>query len=121
MANELRFNNGFEVVQSDLLNEWPRREILVDVAGTNHIRHQQTLTDQGQEALVVGETIVGGYAVFANRSTTTGEDITIYAGAQAFCVLKPGEEARLRLSAGQSYTADATAGLPLLDFWLLED
>ncbi len=76
-----------------------------------------------QEALNMGEVIVGGWWKFVNRSTTTGEVITIQsrtAGGTTTNMLDllPGEEIAVRLSAAMDELyAVSAAGTPQLEYF----
>ena len=117
MPSTLTIRNEFTETADSVDRDWPTKGFTVTTTGDNVIKGKQTI-GAVSEAIHLGEVGLGGWWVFANRSTTAGENITLeVAIGTAFAVLHPGEEFPIRLEATVTLRALAAAGTPLLEYW----
>jgi len=118
MANELTVDILFRYTKDAVARTFPRLEQNIDVAGENLIASHKNI-GVAPEVLPVDEVAVNGWWIFANRSTTTGENITIQDGAgNPACIIYPGEMQSMRLPFAPS--AVSAAGTPRLEYWGLD-
>lgn len=96
--------------------------ISVSVTGTKRLRNWQGI-GLAAETLALGEVTLGGYLIAKNLSSTTGEIIHLMTSAGVkFATLKPGETSILRLAATlTALQANADAGTPRLEYWLIDN
>lgn len=92
----------------------------VTVSGTKRQCGVQALSTSA-ELVEVGEVGTPGYGWFRNLDNTNNISLGLDSDADpAFCVLKPGEFALLRLVSATLY-AKASAGTPQLAYGVIED
>ena len=81
----------------------------LDVTGTNHIRNRQTIGTT-EEAILMGDVAVGGYAIFVNRDATNFVSIRPGAGTANLIKIPAGEQAGpFRLAVAPFAIADTAA------------
>ena len=100
---------------------WPSKTMTVALVGVNTAQGSMN-TAVAAAAVPLGAAALGGWWMFANRSTVVGENIHLLlnaGGADAFATLMPGEEFPIRLSAALpvGLFAASAAGTPLLEYW----
>ncbi len=125
--NEVKLVIDFELTKDSNIHAFPGSGApqTIAVSGDNAIQGRQTMpTTPSTEAVVLGEVAYGGVWIFANRSSTTGENINLRdgSGGTNFLTLKPGEVFPVRLASDiTALHAVADAGTPLLEYWGLDD
>lgn len=120
MANELTVNVSLNYSKgNDALRREPGAK-LVTVSGTKRISSVQALSTSAEQ-ITIGEVGTAGYAYFRNLDATNNISLGLDSdAAPAFCTLKPGEFAVLRLASATLY-AVAAAGTPSLAYDIFED
>lgn len=100
MANELTLKFGFKFDDGDTASTIPAGGVQTlqrDVAGANMLDHVQNI-GTSEEAIVLGDITVGGYARFENLDATNYVELRQGTGASDFCRLLAGDIAIFRIS-----------------------
>lgn len=119
MANELTVSVDVRYAKGgDAISFTKSKQITV--SGTKRNSSVQALSTSA-ELVAVGEVGTAGYAWFQNLDATNNISLGLDSDASpAFCTLKPGEIAVLRLASSTLY-AIAAAGTPSLAYGIIED
>lgn len=120
MADELKIGASLVFDDGDSYVVFGKSGLLIDVAGTNYLHHRQSVGDS-EEALVVGDVVVGGYFIGYNGHATAVISMRPGTGENDLIDIGPGEIAMFRINTGLTPYVISTVAAAELEYVIIDN